>query len=163
MLKAIHSLHKLAVAAGLVVVAAVSLAAFAQKEEGPAKNWAPGSPELIEPEALAKALKSAHKPVVLYVGPHMIFQQSHVPGAEYIGATARPEGIEQLRKRAASLRHETPVVVYCGCCPWEHCPNIRPAYDELRKEGFTNVKVLYLAGTFGSSWADKGLPVEKGE
>ncbi len=163
MLKAIHSLHKLAVAAGLVVVAAASLAAFAQKEEGPAKNWAPGSPELIEPEALAKALKGAHKPVVLYVGPQMIYQQSHVPGAEYIGATARPEGMEQLRKRAASLKHETPVVVYCGCCPWEHCPNIRPAYDELRKEGFSNVKVLYLAGTFGTSWANKGLPVEKGQ
>jgi hypothetical protein len=25
------------------------------------------------------------------------------------------------------------------------------------------VKVLYLAGTFGTSWADKGLPVEKAQ
>ena len=176
MLKTPNSLHNLAMASALIVVAATALGATAQKrdtnqtgpaaqkqEEGPARNWLPGSPELIQPEDLAKALKGGQKPVVLYVGPKAFYQQSHVPGAEYIGATARPDGIEQLRKRAASIKHDAPVVVYCGCCPWEHCPNIRPAYDELHKEGFTNVKVLYLAGTFGTSWADKGLPVEKGQ
>ena len=162
MLKAIHSLHNMAIAAALVMFAA-TFTAVAQKEEGRAPNWAPGSPELIQPEELVKTLTGAQKPVVLYVGPKAFYQQSHVPGAEYVGATARPEGIEQLRKRAASLKHDTAIVVYCGCCPWDHCPNIRPAFDELQKEGFKNVKVLYLAGTFGTSWADKELPVEKGQ
>jgi rhodanese-related sulfurtransferase len=135
----------------------------AQRPEGLAKNWAPGSPELIQPEELIRAMKGSQKPTVLYVGPKAFYQQAHVPGAEYMGATAKPEGLAQLRSRAASLKHDAPVVIYCGCCPWDHCPNIRPAYDELHKIGFTNLKVLYLAGTFGTSWADKGLPVEKGQ
>jgi thiosulfate/3-mercaptopyruvate sulfurtransferase len=147
----------------LLICVTAAFTVVAQNAEGPAKNWAPGSPELIQPGDLVKAMKSAQKPVVLYVGPKAFYQQAHVPGAEYIGATARPEGLEQLRARAASIKHDAAVVVYCGCCPWDHCPNIRPAYDELRKMGFTNLKVLYLAGTFGTSWADKGLPVEKGQ
>jgi hypothetical protein len=28
--------------------------------------------------------------------------------------------------------------------------------------GFTNVKVLYLTDNFGTDWADKGYPVERG-
>jgi len=147
----------------LIGTMTVAFSVLAQTEEGPAKNWAPGSPELVQPEELIKAMKSSQKPTILYVGPKAFYQQAHVPGAEYIGATAKPEGLEKLRGRAASLKHNAPVVIYCGCCPWDHCPNIRPAYDELHKMGFTNLKVLYLAGTFGTSWADKGLPVEKGQ
>jgi thiosulfate/3-mercaptopyruvate sulfurtransferase len=146
-----------------LILATTAFTAVAQTAEGPAKNWAPGSPELIQPDDLVKAMKGPQKPTVLYVGPKAFYQQAHVPGAEYIGATARPEGLEQLRTRSASIKHDAPVVIYCGCCPWDHCPNIRPAYDELHKMGFTNLKVLYLPGTFGTSWADKGLPVEKGQ
>ena len=29
--------------------------------------------------------------------------------------------------------------------------------------GFTKVRVLYLATSFGANWADKGYPVAKGE
>ena len=147
----------------LLICTTTAFTVLAQTAEGPAKNWAPGSPELIQPDDLVKAMKSAQKPTVLYVGPKAFYQQAHVTGAEYIGATAKPEGLESLRTRAVSLKHDAPVVIYCGCCPWDHCPNIRPAYDELHKLGFTNLKVLYLAGTFGTSWADKGLPVEKGQ
>ena len=95
-------------------------------------------------EEVAQALKGARKPVVLYVGPKSIYAQAHIPGAENIGPVARPEGMEKLRARATSLPKDSPVVIYCGCCPWEHCPNIRPAYAELRKAGFTSVRVLYL-------------------
>ena len=127
------------------------------------RNWAAGSPELIQPEDLVKALQLPQKPVLLYVGPRAFYEQAHIPGAEFIGATAKPEGLEHLRSRAQSLKKSGAIVIYCGCCPWDHCPNIRPAYDELHKLGFTNLKVLYLAGTFGSSWVDKGLPAEKGQ
>lgn len=147
----------------LICAIFATLPMFSQTAEGPVKNWAPGSPELVQPEELVKAMQSSQKPIVLYVGPKAFYQQAHVPGAEYIGATAKPEGLAQLHSRAASLKHDVPVVIYCGCCPWDHCPNIRPAYDELHKMGFTNLKVLYLAGTFGTSWAEKGLPVEKGQ
>jgi thiosulfate/3-mercaptopyruvate sulfurtransferase len=119
----------------------------------------------IQPEELVQAIKTggAQKPVVLYVGPKAFYLQAHIPGAENIGPVGKPEGMEKLRARAASLSKDGPVVLYCGCCPWDHCPNIRPAFAELRKMGFTRVRVLYLANSFGVNWADKGFPVAKGE
>jgi thiosulfate/3-mercaptopyruvate sulfurtransferase len=123
----------------------------------------PGSNQLIQAEELAKELKGTQKPTVLYVGPKSIYAQAHIPGAENIGPVGRPEGMEKLRARAASLAKDTPVVIYCGCCPWDHYPNIRPAYAALKKAGFTNVRVLYLENSFGTNWKDKGFPVITGE
>jgi thiosulfate/3-mercaptopyruvate sulfurtransferase len=141
-------------------VVAFSLAQDPAKQEDPLP---PGSNQLIQAEELVQALKGARKPVVLYVGPKTIYAQAHIPGAENSGPVARPEGMEKLRARAASLAKDSPVVIYCGCCPWDHCPNIRPAYAELKKAGFTNVRVLYLENSFGANWKDKGLPVATGE
>jgi len=127
-------------------------------------EFQPGSPELIRPEELAKVLKSsAAKPIVFNVGPRLIYVQAHIRGAEFIGPTAKPEGLEKLRARAASLPRDSFLVIYCGCCPWEHCPNIRPAYKELKQMGFTRVKVLYIGTSFGTDWVDKGYPAAKGE
>jgi hypothetical protein len=49
------------------------------------------------------------------------------------------------------------IVLYCGCCPWGRCPNVGPAYKALHDQGFTNVKVLYLANNFGDDWVAKGI------
>jgi hypothetical protein len=61
-----------------------------------------------------------------------------------------------------SLDHAKSIVIYCGCCPWGKCPNIRAAYRQLNSLGFTHVKALYIATNFGTDWASKGYPVEKG-
>jgi thiosulfate/3-mercaptopyruvate sulfurtransferase len=112
---------------------------------------------------LAQSIKSAQKPIVLYVGPKTFYAQAHIPGSENIGPVSKPEGMDKLRARVASLPKDSAVVIYCGCCPWDHCPNIRPAFAELKKQGFTNVRVLYLPTSFGADWKDKGLPVASGE
>jgi rhodanese-related sulfurtransferase len=62
----------------------------------------------------------------------------------------------------ATVGKDAPIVLYCGCCPWDHCPNIRPAYKALQAAGYKNVKALYLPKSFGEDWAAKGYPVEKG-
>ena len=122
----------------------------------------PGSPEVMQPEELLKALRSkAVKPAIFCVGPRFLYAQAHIPGAEFIGPAAEVESLDRLRKRVASLPKNSAVILYCGCCPWEHCPNIRPAYKELQKMGFSNVKALYLANSFGTNWVDRGYPVEK--
>jgi hypothetical protein len=73
---------------------------------------------LIQPAELVKALQSSKiKPVVLNVGPKMLYQQAHIPGAEFIGPGSDSESIKQLRARAQSLSHSTVIVLYCGCCP----------------------------------------------
>lgn len=123
------------------------------------------SSRLIHPAELAKALQSfpRQKPLMIQVGSHVLYSQAHIPGSEYIGPAASATGIEQLRKRVASLPKNTAIVLYCGCCPWDHCPNVKPADEALRALGFTNVKVLYIANNFGTDWVDEGYPVAKGD
>jgi thiosulfate/3-mercaptopyruvate sulfurtransferase len=145
------------------VIAATVAFALAQDPDKQEDPLPPGSNQLIQAEELAQALKGTRTPVVLYVGPKSIYAQAHIPGAENIGPVARREGMEKLRARAASLAKDSAVVIYCGCCPWDHCPNIRPAYAELKNAGFTNVRVLYLETSFGTNWKDKGFPVATGE
>jgi|SRR5579862_5757134 thiosulfate/3-mercaptopyruvate sulfurtransferase len=123
------------------------------------------SSRLINPAELVKALQSSgsQKPLMIQVGSHVLYSQAHIPGSEYIGPAASAAGSEQLRKRVASLPKNTYIVLYCGCCPWDHCPNVKPADDALHALGFTNVKVLYIANNFGTDWVDKGYPVAKGD
>ena len=118
----------------------------------------------LKPEALLQLqqIKGAEKPLILQVGSHMLFAQAHIPGSEYIGPGSQPAGIQQLRNRVNSLSRKKLIVLYCGCCPLNRCPNLGPAFAKMSEMGFTNVKVLYLANNFGADWADKGYPVEHG-
>jgi rhodanese-related sulfurtransferase len=120
---------------------------------------------LIQPEDLAKSLQAAkgEKPLIFHVGPHALYGQAHIPGSEYLGSASTENGLQQLRKRVEKLPRTTSIVIYCGCCPWSHCPNIEPADATLQAMGFTNVKALYIANNFGADWVDKGFPVAKGE
>lgn len=121
-------------------------------------------PRLIQPAELVKILESSkNKPLILQVGSHMLYSQAHIPGAEYIGSANSESGLQQLRKRVASLPRNKFIVLYCGCCPWSHCPNIRPADDALRALGFSNVSLLYIANNFGTDWVDKGYPTARGD
>jgi hypothetical protein len=119
----------------------------------------------IEPAALAGLLQGSkgEKPVVLHVGFKNFYAQSHIPSSDYAGPGSTPEGVDLLRKRVESLSRKQFIVLYCGCCPWDKCPNAKPAYDALRAMGFSNVKVLHIAENFGANWANAGLPVAKGE
>jgi rhodanese-related sulfurtransferase len=128
-------------------------------------QWSPIAPgRLISPEDLAKMRQSGkEKPLMLQVGSHMLFLQAHISGSEYVGPGANEAGLQQLRKRVESLPRNKFIILYCGCCPWNHCPNVKPADDALHNMGFTNVKVLYIADNFGTNWVDKGYPTAKGD
>lgn len=121
--------------------------------------------QLIQPPELVKLLKEsgADRPVVLQVGSFVMFKQAHIPNSGYAGPTSQANGLVLLKKLAAPLKKEQLIVIYCGCCPWGRCPNIGPAFKQLRDLGFTNVKALYLANNFGDDWVSKGYPVERGE
>jgi thiosulfate/3-mercaptopyruvate sulfurtransferase len=142
-----------------------SAASSAETGAQAADPLVPGSAQVINPDDLLAILQSEHgpKPLILNVGPHLIYMQAHIPGAEFIGSPSDSQGMESLRQRLKPLPRNTFVVLYCGCCPWGHCPNVRPAYRELQKAGFTNVKVLYIADNFGADWVDKGYPTIKGQ
>jgi hypothetical protein len=155
------TLRTLSLRLALFAAAAVTFAS-AQATPKPADDLPAASQ--IQPSELLQSMKtSGSQPAVLYVGPRAFYLQGHIPGSDYIGPVGKPDGIATLRTRVASLRKDMPIVIYCGCCPWDHCPNIRPAFTELKKEGFSKVRVLYLATSFGVDWKDKGLPVASGE
>lgn len=117
---------------------------------------------LLQPADLNRILhtQGGEKPLMLHVGSRMLFDESHIPQSEYIGPGGQEEGIQALRNRVAKLPRNTFLVIYCGCCPWGHCPNMGPAYQLLAGMGFTRVKALYLANNFGTDWVSKGYPVE---
>jgi hypothetical protein len=118
---------------------------------------------LIQPAELAEILRSprASKPLLLYVGFRVLYEQAHIPGAEYVGAPSEPAGLSRLRERVKALPREAAIVLYCGCCPWSRCPNVKPAYAALAAMGFKNAKVLWISDNFGVDWVDKGYPVAR--
>jgi thiosulfate/3-mercaptopyruvate sulfurtransferase len=118
---------------------------------------------LMSPEELVKVLPTAKgkKAIIIQVGFRNLYAQAHIPGSEYLGPASKPEGLEQLRKRVQSLPRDQFIVLYCGCCPWSHCPNIKPAYEALHAMGFTNLKVLHIADNFGTDWVNKGYPTTR--
>ena len=121
--------------------------------------------DLIQPAELDANLKntSLPKPLILQIGFHNLYAQAHIPDSEYIGAAKEEAGLKQLRDRVAKLSKDTAILIYCGCCPWSHCPNVAAAYGALHALGFTRVKVLYIAENFGDNWVNQGYPVAKGE
>lgn len=120
--------------------------------------------QLIQPEELATLLRSSKsKPLVLQVGFRVLYAQAHIAGSEYVAAGSSPGGVRRIRDRVEKLPRNKAIILYCGCCPWIHCPNVQPAYQELQGMGFTNVKVLFIAHDFGTDWVSKGYPVETGQ
>jgi thiosulfate/3-mercaptopyruvate sulfurtransferase len=121
------------------------------------------SDRLMQPAELAGMLAAAgQRPLILQVGSHVLFAEAHIPGAEYAGPAGQEGGLQALRDRVRNISRDQFIVIYCGCCPWVKCPNIKPAYRELQSLGFTGVRVLYIADNFGTDWVAKGYPIAKG-
>lgn len=116
--------------------------------------------QLIQPAALAARL--AARPAILYVGPAVLYRSKHIPGAVFAGPTATAAGMAAFRQATAKYPRGQEIVIYCGCCPWAVCPNIRPAFQALREMGFRNPKLLDLPTSFFRDWIEKGYPIEKG-
>jgi thiosulfate/3-mercaptopyruvate sulfurtransferase len=148
-------------------LAMVSVPMVLAQDSAGASSSATSIPEshLIQPEALVQLLKGGEKekPLVLQVGSRVMFSQAHIPGSDYAGPGSQASGIQSLESTVASLPKDRVVILYCGCCPWNRCPNVGPAYKRLHDLGFTNVKVLYIANNFGDDWVNKGYPAVKGK
>jgi len=120
--------------------------------------------DLIQPAELAKMVQgTSEKPLIIQVGSRVLYEEAHIPGSEYIGPASSPEGREKLRQRLQSVSRQKLIILYCGCCPWNHCPNVKPAWDLVHSLGFSRARVLYIANNFGTDWVDKGYATTKGQ
>src|SRR5215467_3459443 len=148
----------------LLALALVSLPlpAIHGQEKKSADPW-PDS-ETMQPAVLAKMLtdKYLSLPTVVFVGFRSLYGGGHVPDASFHGTASTEQGLAELKAWATSLPRSTELVIYCGCCPMDKCPNIRPAYTALSALGFKKVRVLTLPTSFAADWAEKGYPIQKG-
>ena len=131
-------------------------------EKKPADPWP--SSATLQPAQLAKELtdKSSSLPTVLFVGFRSLYVGGHVPAAAFHGTASTEQGLAELKAWAAAVPRSSDLVIYCGCCPFDKCPNIRPAYTALSGMGFKRLRVLVIPTNFASDWADKGYPMQKG-
>ena len=135
----------------------------AAQEEKKTDPWT--NAQVLHAADLASELgnsKGASTPVVVYVGFRTLFEGGHVPQATFHGTASKEDGVADLKKWLATLPRSTNLVIYFGCCPFDRCPNIRPAYTALRDLGFTHARVLVLPTSFAADWVEKGYPMQKG-
>lgn len=145
----------------LVVTIALQSSAKVAEKSTP-DPWAKS--QIVMPEALAPliAARKGKKPQVIYVGFEFLYKSGHIRGAKFVGTGREAEGIDALKRWAQGIKPGERVVIYCGCCPFKDCPNIRPAYEALRQMGLTQLEVLYMKDGFGPNWLNHGYPSEKG-
>jgi thiosulfate/3-mercaptopyruvate sulfurtransferase len=136
--------------AGLILLWGVGLALLHADEPWTAK-------QLKDPAALAATLSDpkAAQPVILNIGP---VQQ--IKGAVFIGPAGVKENLDKLKQHLAKLPKDKEIIIYCGCCPFRRCPNVRPAYELLKTLKFTKAKLLNLPNNLNDDWISKGYPME---
>lgn len=118
-------------------------------------NWT--KEQLMEPSELALSIKEGKDiPNIICIGPG-----APIPHSIDIGMVNHATGIETLKTNLSKLSKESKIVIYCGCCPFEHCPNVRPAIDILNEMKFTDYYLLNLSHNIKTDWIDKGYPVKK--
>jgi len=133
-----------------------SIAATAQVNNPLVKDpWTKA--QLMEPSNLVSILKNpkAAKPTIFNIGV-----VEDIPGAKNLGAASKKENLANFKAALASLPKSTRVVVYCGCCPFSKCPNIRPAFLAMQEAGFKNGRLLNIPTNIKTDWINKGYPMK---
>ena len=122
------------------------------------------SSRALQPSDLAQELtaKSSSPPTVVFIGFRSLYVGGHIPRASFHGTASTEHGLAELKSWADTLPRSTDLVIYCGCCPFEKCPNIRPAYTALNGMGFKRLRVLVIPADFATDWVGKGYPMQKG-
>jgi rhodanese-related sulfurtransferase len=115
-------------------------------------NWT--KEQLLQPEQLSQAMQSKKPlPVIYSVGPGAV-----IPHSVDIGSVKDKENLNEFKNQLSKLPKDASIVVYCGCCPFDHCPNVRPAVAVLKEMKFKNYKLLNLEHNIKADWLDKGFP-----
>jgi thiosulfate/3-mercaptopyruvate sulfurtransferase len=115
-------------------------------------NWT--NDQLLQPSELATALKDNKDiSVILSIGPGAV-----IPHSKDMGMIKEEENMKKFRQELETLPKDTSIIIYCGCCPYEHCPNVRPAIQLLKEMKFTNYKLLDLPHNIKIDWINKGYP-----
>jgi hypothetical protein len=113
--------------------------------------------QIIQPEALVKILNDPKtaKPTIINTGT-----MRNIKTALKYGPVSDPKGMAQFKEEVAKLNKDKEIIIYCGCCKMEHCPNVEPAFNFLNSSGFKKIKLLYLKDDLVFDWVNKGYPMD---
>ncbi|MBD2754053.1 rhodanese-like domain-containing protein [Spirosoma validum] len=141
------------IASALAVLVVVVLTVITQISWKNAEPWRPD--QLMEPADLATVITSsdAKKPLIISIGPAATIKTS-----VGVGPANEAENVAKLEKLLSKEPKNRDIVIYCGCCPFAKCPNVRPAFTKLNEMGFKNHKLLNIAKNLKTDWLDKGYP-----
>jgi thiosulfate/3-mercaptopyruvate sulfurtransferase len=144
---------------GMAALVALAIGGnFATPRGDQADPWTPQ--QLMMPEALAKQLAPGAKPpVIISVAFPVLYRNRHIETAIFAGPGRDSEAITALKTAVKDLPKDTEIVIYCGCCPMDHCPNLRPAFRALKELGFNRIHALNIPTNFNTDWVTKGYPV----
>ncbi len=119
--------------------------------------------QLIQPSELAAIITdSLNKPLILAVNPDGMYNfpvNGGIKGAVWLGPASEKVNFNALKAYLKNRQKSESIVIYCGCCPFDVCPNIRPAWNLLKKMKFRNAKLLNLSNNIKTDWIDKGYPM----
>ena len=143
-------MKKLAMALSIIVCFAIMVKAQIVEE-----LWKPF--QLVETKDLAATIEKneAEKLLILSIGPDSV-----IKGSIHIGATHEHQNLENLKTYLNDVPKDKEVIIYCGCCPFSRCPNIRPAFKMLMDLGFKNAKLLNIPNNIKTDWIDHDYPTE---
>ena len=136
----------------LYLIGVLITVSFSQCKSQKTENWT--KDQLMEPAALANTIKSnENMPLIYCVGPGAV-----IPHSINIGMTEDKKNLEAFKASISKLPRTANIVIYCGCCPFAKCPNVRPAIASLKEMKFTNYHLLNLPDNIKTDWIAKGYP-----
>ncbi|MGA9652136.1 rhodanese-like domain-containing protein [Pedobacter sp.] len=112
--------------------------------------------QLMQTQKLASLISKNSKVTIFNIG-----SVQDIKSAVHVGAASEQASLDNLGRLAGKFPKSGQTVLYCGCCPMEKCPNIRPAFNLLKSRGFTNLYVLDIPTNLRKDWIDKGFPLQK--
>lgn len=145
----------------LLAVAAAACGGTGDGSASSGETWGSDSVTAADFAAELASASGTEKPTIVCTAPPFLYRVGHIPGAVLHGPMTSPSVVGEFTTWAQSLPRTTGIVIYCGCCPMDVCPNVRPAYKILKDLGFTRVRVLILPANFATDWRGRGYPVEK--
>ena len=148
------NINKIIISFFVISLLAFGLQTFSQEQTK--DPWT--AEQLIAPTELVSILKSktSENYFIYNIGP-----SGQIKNAKDIGEGKHKVNVEKLRNETEQLSRDANILIYCGCCPFKDCPNIRPTFSLLNEMNFTNHKLLNLPQNLKVDWIEHGYPMNE--
>lgn len=112
--------------------------------------------DLLDPEKLANWMseEKINPKRIISIGFENVIQNS-----VDLGPANNPAKLDELRAYLEKIPKDSEIILYCGCCPFKDCPNIRPAMKLAKEMNLERAKLLNIENNIRTDWIDHGYPI----